>query len=367
MKVILLADSNSTHTIKWALSLSKRGINIYIFSLSKLIVNSYKNSKNIEIKSANQIVKYEEGKLSKIKYLKIVPILKEYISKVQPDVVHAHYASSYGLLGALSKFHPFVISVWGSDVFDFPNNSIIHKNILKINLRKADKILSTSKVMATETQQYTNKPIEITPFGIDTKQFAKKTVKSIFNKNDIIVGTIKSLEPVYGIEHLINAFKIVSDKHPKIPLKLLIIGGGSQEKKLKLLVKDLNIEDQTIFVGKILHSEVPRYLNMLSIFVALSNKESFGVSIIEASACKLPVVVSNVGGLPEVVENKKSGYIVPAQNPEQAAKKIEMLVLDSELRQSMGDFGREWVKRTYNWTDNVDQMISIYNKMLKND
>ena len=368
MKVLLLADPNSTHTIKWALSLAHRNINIYIFSLSKLNVNSYQDIKNIEIKSVNQTVKYEEGALSKIKYLKIVPLLKKYISEIHPEIVHAHYASSYGLLGALSKFHPFILSVWGSDVFDFPNNSFIHKAILKYNLRKANKILSTSEIMAKETQLYTKKSIEITPFGINTDQFTYQQANdSLFDKDDIVIGTIKSLEPVYGIEYLIKTFKIVSDNNINLPLKLLIVGSGSLEKKLKGLVKSLNIEKQTIFTGKIPHSEVTKYLNMLSIFVALSKKESFGVSVIEASACEKPVVVSNVGGLPEVVDNNNTGFVVTPKSEKEAAKMIERLVLDQKLRIKMGKAGRERVKKLYNWDNNVKQMITIYNKILEND
>ena len=75
--------------------------------------------------------------------------------------MHAHYASSYGLIGSLMNFSPFVLSVWGSDVFEFPKLGIINKLVLKYNFFKADKILSTSNIMAKEIQLYTNKDIEV--------------------------------------------------------------------------------------------------------------------------------------------------------------------------------------------------------------
>lgn len=97
--------------------------------------------------------------------------------------------------------------------------------MLKYNLKKADKILSTSNVMAKETKLYTNKDIEVTPFGIDIEQFKPMVFESLFDKDDIVIGTVKSLEEVYGIEYLIRAFKIISDKYENLPLKLLIVGG----------------------------------------------------------------------------------------------------------------------------------------------
>jgi len=368
MKVLLLADPNSVHTIKWAKSLAQNNIDVFIFGMGLFSVKDYDGINNISVRTLNENVARDEGVLSKISYLKALPIIKEIIKKNKPDILHAHYVSSYGLLGALSKFHPFILSVWGSDVFDFPNNSFIHKTILKYNLRKADKILSTSEIMAKETQLYTKKSIEITPFGINTDQFTyQQGNDSLFDKDDIVIGTIKSLEPVYGIEYLIKTFKIVSDNNINLPLKLLIVGSGSLEKKLKGLVKSLNIEKQTIFTGKIPHSEVTKYLNMLSIFVALSKKESFGVSVIEASACEKPVVVSNVGGLPEVVDNNNTGFVVTPKSEKEAAKMIERLVLDQKLRTKMGKAGRERVKKLYNWDNNVKQMITIYNKIILYD
>jgi glycosyltransferase involved in cell wall biosynthesis len=237
--------------------------------------------------------------------------------------------------------------------------------MLKYNLKKADRILSTSHVMAQETKLYTNKNIEVTPFGINIEQFCHMEVDSLFDKDDIVVGTIKSLEEVYGIEYLIRAFKVVSDKYKFLPLKLLIVGGGSLESSLKKLVKELNIEDKTIFTGKIPFIDVPKYHNMLSISVFVSNSESFGVAIIEASACGKPVVVSNIGGLPEVVEDGVSGFVVPAKNPQKTAEAIEKLVLDKNLREEIGRNGRERVKRLYNWDDNVNQMIKIYKELIK--
>ena len=365
MKILFLSNPNSVHTIKWVKALAKNNIDIIVFGLGNLTVDDYKNIQNIKIEILNQDIIRNEGSFSKFKYLKALPKVKQIIKEFRPDIIHAHYATSYGLLGTLSGFHPFILSVWGSDVFSFPKKSFIHKTILKYNLKKADKILSTSYIMEQETKLYTDKDIEVTPFGIDMQQFKPTyTKEKLFKKDDIVIGTVKTLEEKYGIEYLIRAFKIISDKYKKLPLKLLIVGGGSLEYSLKKLTQELNIEDKTTFTGNVAFLDVPKYHNMLSVSVSVSNSESFGVAIIEASSCAKPVIVSNVGGLPEVVDNGVTGIVVNPRDPEDTAKAIKKLILDKRLSKRMGNNGRDRVNKLYNWKNNVKQMIDIYKGVL---
>ena len=100
-------------------------------------------------------------------------------------------------------------------------------------------------------------------------------------------------------------------------------------------------------------------------YVALSTHESFGVAVIEASACEIRVVVSNVGSLPEVVEDGVSGTIVSSENPEEAAIAIEKYIFDENLRKKTGKSGRERVEKLYNWKVNVSDMINIYTEIIK--
>lgn len=365
----MLSDASCIHTIRWAKSLSEKGISIKIFSLNNYEEKIYENYPNISIYNlsfSSKTLSKVDGAFAKFVYVFALPKLKKVIREFKPDIVHAHYASSYGLLGALCRFKPFVLSVWGSDIFDFPMKSRLHKQLIKFNLYCADKILSTSNIMAVETNKYTDSQVLVTPFGIDLTLFYKKNVERIFPSSAIVIGTIKTLLPKYGIDYLIQAFKIVKENHSDLELKLLIVGDGNEKEKLIRLCDKLEISDDVVFTGQVDHGEVTEYINNLDIYVALStlDSESFGVAIIEASACEKPVVVSNVGGLPEVVEDRKTGFVVEAKNSEAAAISIEKL-LNKSTRMTMGEAGRARVKKLYNWDENVDLMISIYNGILK--
>src|SRR5690606_24228004 len=170
MKIMLLGDGNSPHIIKWTKGLTTKGIEVGLWSIAKPEHGIYDDVKGLKL-FYSHISQERLGLWAKIKYLTLLGHLRKSITAFGPDILHAHFASSYGLLGALTGFRPFIISVWGNDVYLYPHKNLIFKEILKFNLRKADKILSTSKVMATETGKFTKKHIQITPFGIDLEVF----------------------------------------------------------------------------------------------------------------------------------------------------------------------------------------------------
>lgn len=363
MKILILANPANPHTIKWANSLNAEGIEVYLFGLNKYDRSSFNENIKIEIFNVPQkLLINEYGSFSKIFYLASLIKIKNYIKKIKPDILHAHYISSYGLLGALTNFHPYFISVWGSDIYNVPQKNFVYRKLIEHSLNKADRIMSTSFAMAHQTKRYTKKEISVIPFGIDTDKFKPMKVDSIFKKETFIIGTIKTLEKKYGIEYLIRAFNLVKEKLPSITLKLLIVGSGKLDNYLKKLTAELNLENDIIFTGYIAPDQIPRYHNMLDIYAALSieDSESFGVAALEASACEKPVVVSDVSGFAEVVKNNITGFVVERKNIQLAADAMIKLVKDKALRDEMGRSGREHVKKMYSWNNNVKQMINIY-------
>ncbi|TSA27547.1 MAG: glycosyltransferase family 4 protein [Bacteroidetes bacterium] len=364
MKILLLSDGNSAHTKRWAISLKQRGNDLALFSIARP-ADTWTEELQIPLFSP---LTYKPGIFSsslllKSSFLRLVPSLKKAIRRFQPDVIHAHYASSYGLLGALTGFHPLVISVWGSDILIFPKKNIPAAGIMRFNFRKADAICSTSRIMVPAIRKYTRKEVELVPFGVDTGLFRPFRVERPFEPETFVMGTVKALEPEYGIDQLIRVFNLVKQRNPDRRIKLLLVGGGRLERDLRELVTTLGITQDVWFTGKIPHGEIPRYMNMLDLFVALSHTESFGVSVLEAASCEKPAVVSDVGGLPEVVENRKTGLVVRENDIEQAAGAVEELMNNPEMAETLGRNGRIQVEANYNWDLNVIRMTEIYQRL----
>ncbi|WP_335995216.1 glycosyltransferase [Fusobacterium polymorphum] len=362
MKIIFLGEAASIHTIRWVNSLSEKGIEVILVSLKGKLDTIGKISDNVKV------IYLPFG--TKLGYYLNMFELKKIISKEEPDLINAHYASGYGTLGRLSGFNKKLLNVWGSDVYDFPNESKIKKRIIEKNLKNYTAIASTSYCMAEETKKYLenkNRKIYITPFGVDTKKFKNFNIEK--NKNEIVIGIVKTLTKKYGIEYLIRAIKELENILPEdifSKIRLVIYGKGELKDKLENLSKELKIDDKVLFKGYISNEDVPIVLNKMDIFVVPSilDSESFGVAAVEAMACEVPVIASSVGGLKEVVVDSETGYLVSKKNYKEIADKLKKLILNEELRISLGKAGRKRVLENYNWDSNVEYMIKIYEEII---
>ena len=363
MRILFLADAKSSHTHKWVLGLSERGFDVHLFSLNDPPLNWY--NKNIKIYSLglSEKVKYEsEISINKLKYLNAIKKITSLIKLINPDILHSHYASSYGLLGSAAKFHPFIISVWGSDIEIFPSKSFFHKLLIKHILNSADKVLATSSYLAAKVNDIVQCSITIIPFGVDVEKFKPDYPKIVIQKG-IVIGTIKSLEDTYGIDILIKAFNYAKNKIPGLELKLLIVGRGSKERELKKTAASLLNRNDYEFTGYVDYTLISDYHNTINIPVYLSRKESFGVSVIESMSCGKPVIATDIGGLREIISNGVEGLLVQPDNIVLAAEAIEKLVLNPVLRSEMGNNGIKKVLKYYNWEDNLDKMVSLYREL----
>lgn len=367
MKVLFLSAAKSVHTVRWVNALVERNIDI-------LLVYNRGHEENADIidrRVKTYCLKYS-GVLG---YYMNANELRKIYREFDPDLVNVHYASGYGTLARISGIGPVLLSVWGSDVYDFPNGNVVKKLILKRNVRYADVLASTSNCMATQLRKIMcdkNLSIYITPFGVDTDSFSPEKWPSKQDDQEIVIANIKMLEPKYGIRQMVLAVGLmVNDaefaKKCKKKVLLKVYGDGSQKEELKKLVKDQNLENTVIFCGKIPNNRVPEKLKESDIFCAFSqmDSESFGVAVVEAMAMELPVVVSDVDGFKEVVSNAETGYIVDRYDIVACKSALEQLALDSEKRKRMGVAGRKRVMELYCWEKNVDTMVALYRKIQK--
>jgi glycosyltransferase involved in cell wall biosynthesis len=365
-KILLLADSASPHTQKWALALVRKGYIIGIFSLNKSKYKWHSAEENIKILYEPEEFINPASAGTKLRYLSLLPKLYRVLGYFQPHIVHAHYATSYGLLGSLSGFHPFVLSVWGSDAFDFPDRSIFHKWLLKFNLRRADILLATSAALKERISKYTRKHVGIVPFGIDTSVFYPKEMFPKEN-NAVYLGMVKALEEKYGLAVIIEAMQMLRKKHPQMNIKLLLVGEGEDFEYYREKVRLLELNDVVILTGKVPHDQVHHYHNLIDIFLNVSIvNESFGVSVLEAMACGKPVVVSDAPGLMEIV-NPESAIIIRKGSSVELLSAIEKLVGDPELRKNMGEEGRRHVQLNYEFSHSLETMDNTYRSVLFSD
>lgn len=358
MRILIVGDINSAHIQKWCLALSSRGLTIGIYSFSVPKTEWYKTDR-IHLLS-EVITDKKTSLLGKLSYYRHHRQLKQIIPLFKPDIVHAHYASSYGMLARLSGFRPYVISVWGSDIFDFPKKNFITSSIIRKNFKYASSLSATGLAIKNEVQKYTDKNVHVIPFGIDINFFSPSINKNA-NENTVI-GIVKSMEEIYGIDLLINAFADLYRENKK--LRLVIVGEGTMLESYKQLVLKLGIEEAVQFTGKKLGLDLKEVLNSMDICVFPSRMESFGVAQLEASACAKPVISTRVGGVSEVVEHNVTGLLIEKPDVSLLIQALQKLILLPEIRKKMGENGRDLVKKKFSLDESVNHMIQIYQQVL---
>ena len=353
MKVLFISAANSVHTVRWVNALVERKQEVILVSLP----NHREEANKINEKAK---VLYLPVAGTKGYYLNALEMKKIY-NQCRPDVVNAHYASGYGTLVRIARIPNVLLSVWGSDVYDFPYQSKWKMEIIKKNLLYAKYLASTSHIMAEQVGKLIGDvAVNVTPFGVDIEKFKKmpEVLHSGFN-----IGTVKTLDSKYGIDTIIKAFAIFYRDIPeKEEVRLLIYGRGESEQELRQLCKDEGIQDQVTFCGFIPNNEIPIALNQMDVccFGSRLNSESFGVAAVEAMACEVPVIATDVDGFREVIEPNITGYIISKDHPEQMAYALSKLYYAKEYRSQLGKNGRKRVIENYSWIINVDIMLKLY-------
>ncbi len=176
-----------------------------------------------------------------------------------------------------------------------------------------------------------------------------------------LIGHLGRLKKYKSVDHLLRAFDIVLKEIPEARLK--IIGDGDFRPELERLAGEINIADRVEFTGYLSQAEKVRQLHQLSVAVNCSAKEGWGLTVIEANACGVPVVASDVPGLRDSVVDEKTGLLYEFGNIEQLAQKILLMLRDENLRSRMRVDAIEW-GRNFNWEESAKKMIEFLERVI---
>lgn len=168
-----------------------------------------------------------------------------------------------------------------------------------------------------------------------------------------------------GVHHLLNAFALLCKESPG--LDLVYCGRGAMEAELKATTHSLGLDEKVIFAGPVPHHDLPRYYAMCDVLAVPSTYENLGLAPLEAMSTGRPVVASDTGGLPEVVENMKTGILVPPGDPRALAQALLTVIRDEDLAAKLGSSGRSEVLAKFTLDGCADATIAVYESVLRHD
>lgn len=298
------------------------------------------------------------------------------IRKYDIDIIHAHSVVPTGLIGTIvAKIvrKPIIITGHGMDITNF-ENSYFFKKLILFSLNNCNKTIAVSEDLAQKMKSLGihQSNISVLRNGVDTTRFKPLKNKDLREKykikdKEILTLFVGYLDTFKGIFEMINTFNKI--KKDNDAAKLMIVGTGPKKSELQNRVHDLGLEKSVIFTGNVEPENIQKYYQAADIFVLPSHVDSGGPPLVfmEAMACGLPVIGTNVGGIPEGIENGVNGFIVPPRNVDKLAKKLEILIKDENLRKEFGNNSlRKVNENSMTLEKKAGKLINLYRNQIKN-
>ncbi len=288
------------------------------------------------------------------------------------DIIHAHLAFPPGFAGAkISSMTgtPLVTTVQGGDMGIYPESGLgrffpLVRPLISWALKSSDRVTAISNFLKKKAESLGAEDVALVRNGTDIKLFnprgsTKKVKKKYGITGSSVLLTASRLVPKNGVDVLISAFRRISREFPDA--QLVIAGDGPERAALKRQASGLPVK----FLGYAPREDLPALMNSADAFARLSLEEGLGIVFAEAMACKTPVLGTDVGGIPDMVEDGKTGLLVPPGDAEAAAQALERLLSDARLRKKLAENGHKRVKGEFSWESIYKRMLEVYGGVLE--
>lgn len=296
--------------------------------------------------------------------------LRRLLRKIKPDVVHACWVPTSGFISVLTGYHPLLLMPYGSDILINPRRSKVLRMITKYTLKKGDMIICDAEIVKKEIVGLTNCPeekIAVFPVGIDLGKFNPDV-----NRNEVrrklgwedkkIVIMTRPFKRVYAVEYFLRGIPKIIEHVPEA--RIILCGDGPLEDEFKGFVSREGLIGKVYFTGFVRNEEMSNYLAAADIYVSSSLSDGTSMSLLEAMACGLPPVVTDVAANKEWVTDRVNGFIVPRRDSQQLSEKIIELLENEGLRQKFSASNIRIAQERANWDKNFKTLERIYQGLI---
>jgi glycosyltransferase involved in cell wall biosynthesis len=347
MRLCYLADGGSVHTRRWLRHFAEQGHEVHLISLEPSGVPGVQ-----EHRLARRFG-------NKLDYLAAIPRVRRLVKSIRPDLLHAHYATSYGFLGALSGLRPFVLTAWGSDILVTPRESALMRHVVGWVLERADAITSDAEFMTDAILEMGGRGKTLTiPLGV-SKGLLDAPVDA---PRRPVVVSLRNLEPQFRIDRLIQAFQTVASRDPSA--RLLIGNRGPELPALQALAKSLNLVDRVEFIGFQSLADLHRLLSESAVYVSIPESDATSVTLLEAMALGAYPVVSDLPANREWVDDGKNGAVIAHGAIDALADAILRALGHPEVRENAARLNRAIIERKAVWESNMADVEAMYREQV---
>lgn len=296
------------------------------------------------------------------------------LPKDKRTILHAYQASHGAGAAWLAKifFPRNILLLTLQEGKDLKRQGLFINFFRQLIIKKADYATVISRYLGEYVLKISKGlGVEIIPNGVDVESFSKKfsygeltdlETRLGVKPDDRVIISVSRLVPKNGLDLLIRAVAVLN-KDGRTSHKLILAGEGSQKDGLRKLAEELNIEDKIVFAGSVNRHDLPLYLKMSDVFVRPSRSEGLGISFLEAMAAEIPIIAPKVGGIPDFLEDGKTGLFSTFE-PEDIAFKVRIVLENDKLREEIINNAVILVRERYNWDKIAEEFGKLYSKLL---
>lgn len=298
--------------------------------------------------------------------------------RLRPDVVHAHNAWGPGWYGAFCGLHPFLIQAYGGDLLpeQYNGRSLRQRKLTSWACRKADRIIVTGEHMikAAGGLDIAQDRISLIPRGVDLRRYHPgidaarlRRELGIEQASAVILSPRYQVdEPLYNLDVVVEAVGMIRDRIPgAVCLQFYDPDRENGRRLLEACASKHGLDSSCYrLIPTVENSSMPLYYNLATVVVSVPSSDGFPVSVLEASACGAPLVVSRLPYCDEWFVNGENGFIVPVRNAKALAEAVIALCGDGELRRRFGAAGRAMVEIRADYHRCMDRLENLYWQLL---
>ena len=374
MKILYFSRNYTPHDFRFLNSLSKTEHEIFYLKLEA-------NQRQVEDRPVPENVQQilwtsgqREFRWSDLP--RLVWDFRRIVKRIKPDIVHAGPIQTCAFIAVLSGFRPILTKSWGYDLVKDADSSKWMQWVTRYTLERSAFFTSDANVTRDKAVSFGMNPenVVIFPWGVNIERFHlekeeklnKKVVgqkSKVKGRKPITLFCSRTWEPIYGVNVLAKAFVKVAQQNPDV--NLILLGGGSQGPKIRKILMNGGVMERVHFGGQVGQRDLPRWYHMADIYISPSHVDGSSVSLLEALACGMPCLVSDIAGNKEWVEEGVNGWLFRDGNVDDLAENILLVIKSKRSWGRIGKAARKTAEERADWKSNFGKLLEAYEKVVQ--
>jgi len=368
MKILYFSLGYCTHDYRFLKSISDGGHQAFFVRLEG-------NARQVEDRPVPPNVQQViwKGGHEPFRWWKLPALVLDFrrlIHEIKPDLIHAGPIQTCAFIAILSGFRPVLTMSWGFDLMEDIHKSRWMEWVTRYTLKRSSFFTSDAKVTCDKAIAYgmNLEKTVVFPWGVDLEHFVPTADYRPLTTVDrppsaFTLFCNRSWETRYGVDVLARAFVKLADQNENVDL--ILLAGGSQSGRIRGILHSGGVMDRVTFGGQVSQTDLPRWYHMADLYISPSHVDGSSVSLMEALACGLPCVVSDIPANREWILENENGWLFRDGDVDHLLEKIALAISQRERLPGIGRAGRRSAERRADWKKNAETLMNVYRTIVE--